>query len=277
VASTDSRALHIRYPRVRYQAMTFPLKPARRELSLRAILDKVTAIAFGLLFTLTFALGLERTIPHRSSLPVLMQALRADVVQAFARPAPPVVATKIETVVVSAERSMGPRALLARWQPLLLEASSRFAVPVDWIRAVMQAESGGRTEIDGKPIKSRAGALGLMQLLPETYREMRVRYRLGKDITNPHDNIMAGAAYLRWLHKRYGFPFMFAAYNAGPKQFERDVAMKRSLPAETRAYVSGILRAAQRNAQPEVAIVPIPRPKALLAEGLAVALRGTAG
>jgi hypothetical protein len=52
--------------------------------------------------------------------------------------------------------------------------------------------------------------------------------------------------------------------------------MKRSLPAETRAYVSGILRVAQRNAQPEVAIAPIPRPKALFADGLTATPHGTA-
>jgi membrane-bound lytic murein transglycosylase B len=276
VASTGSRTLHIRYSRVRYEAMRFPPITARRGFSVPAVLDRVTGIAFGLLITLTFVFGLERTIPQCSTLPALMHALDASVVSVLSRPTEPAVAPRVETVIVNAETGMGPRALLARWQPLLVEASLRFAVPVNWIRAVMQAESGGRTLLGGKPIVSRAGAMGLMQLLPETYREMRVRYRLGRDITNPHDNIMAGAAYLRWLHKRYGFPFMFAAYNAGPKQFERDRAIGKSLPAETRAYVSGILRVAQRNAQPELARIQPTRGKEIVAAGLAVTLRDAA-
>jgi soluble lytic murein transglycosylase-like protein len=100
--------------------------------------------------------------------------------------------------------------------------------------------------INGRPIVSRAGALGLMQLLPETYRDMRVRYRLGTEISDPHDNIIAGAAYLRALHRRYGFPLMFAAYNAGPGQFERDVQTRHNLPAETRAYVRTVVNSVSR-------------------------------
>jgi hypothetical protein len=49
---------------------------------------------------------------------------------------------------------------------------------------------------------------------------------------------MAGTAYLRWLHQRYGFPKMFAAYNAGPGRVEQG----GRLPAETRAYVGGITK-----------------------------------
>jgi soluble lytic murein transglycosylase-like protein len=147
---------------------------------------------------------------------------------------------------------MSPHALLARWQPYILEASRRFNLPASWIRAVMQAESGGRTTIRGRPIVSRAGALGLMQLLPETYNDMRVRYRLGTEIADPHDNIIAGAAYLRALHRRYGFPLMFAAYNAGPRQFERDVQTGQDLPAETRAYIRNVVRVVARTRMEDI-------------------------
>jgi len=101
-------------------------------------------------------------------------------------------------------------------------------------------ESGGRTQLEaGKPITSKKGAMGIMQVMPETYKDMRAQYGLGADPYNPHDNVLAGAAYLHWLHEKYGYPKMFAAYNAGPKTVE---AGARQLPDETRAYVSGIAR-----------------------------------
>ena len=61
----------------------------------------------------------------------------------------------------------------------------------------MRAESGGMTMRGGHPITSRAGALGLMQLMPGTWADMRGRLGLGSDPHDPHDNIIAGAAYLR--------------------------------------------------------------------------------
>ena len=55
-----------------------------------------------------------------------------------------------------------------------------------------------------------------------------------------HDNIFAGAAYLRELHDRYGSPGFLAAYNAGPTRYEDHLATGRPLPAETRAYVANV-------------------------------------
>jgi hypothetical protein len=117
-------------------------------------------------------------------------------------------------------------------------------VPKAWIRAVMQRESGGRTMLgEGQPIISHAGAVGLMQVLPETYDEMAVAHKLGANPFNAHDNILAGAAYLRWLQHKYGYPAMFAAYNAGPGKLEDHLEHGTRLPAETRAYVGGITKA----------------------------------
>lgn len=139
------------------------------------------------------------------------------------------------------EAAMSPSQLMNRWDDLIDEASRKFHVPKAWIRAVMQRESGGRTMMAAdRPIVSSAGAQGLMQVQPDTYVEMAAQYRLGSDPFNPRDNIFAGAAYLRWLHKRYGFPAMFAAYNAGPGRLEDHLRNGASLPAETRAYVSHI-------------------------------------
>jgi membrane-bound lytic murein transglycosylase B len=138
------------------------------------------------------------------------------------------------------EQAMSSASLIERWTPLIKEASRRFKIAEDWIKAVMRMESGGRTQLeDGKPITSKKGAMGVMQVMPDTYKDMRAQYGLGADPYNPHDNVLAGAAYLHWLYEKYGYPKMFAAYNAGPKTIETD---ERHLPDETRAYVSGIAR-----------------------------------
>ena len=112
------------------------------------------------------------------------------------------------------------------------EASRRFGIPAAWLRAVMRAESFG----DARAISPK-GAMGLMQIMPETWAALRQRYRLGADPYDAHDNIIAGAAYLRELHDRYGIPGFLAAYNAGPARWEEHLATGRALPAETRAYL----------------------------------------
>jgi len=133
---------------------------------------------------------------------------------------------------------------MKRWDPLIAEASKRFGIPQLWLRAVMQLESGGRTMLTPtQRITSTAGAMGLMQLMPETYAEMRDAYALGPDPYDPHDNIIASAAYLRWLHGKYGYPTMFAAYNDGPGNLEQRLLSGGLLPAETRNYVTDITEA----------------------------------
>ena len=139
------------------------------------------------------------------------------------------------------ERRMSPGQLMKRWDPAIAAASRRFDVPETWIRAVMQIESGGRTMQDeARPITSSAGALGLMQVMPATYQDMRQQHGLGPDPFNPRDNILAGAAYLRWLRERYPYPALFAAYNDGPGNLEQRMISGGLLPAETRDYVSDI-------------------------------------
>jgi hypothetical protein len=113
------------------------------------------------------------------------------------------------------------------------EASQRFRIPAAWIRAVMRIESA-----NGVRAASPKGAMGLMQIMPQTWAEPRSRYRLGANPFDPHDNILAGAAYLRELHDRYGSPGFLAAYNAGPARCEDHRATGRPLPAETRAYMA---------------------------------------
>lgn len=130
----------------------------------------------------------------------------------------------------------------ARWADEIAEASARFAIPEDWIRRVMRVESGGRTVLGGRPIVSRAGAMGLMQLMPGTWREMRAVLVLGPDPHDPEDNILAGTAYLRRMYDRFGYPGLFAAYNAGPGRYAAFLAGRSRLPAETISYVAAVAR-----------------------------------
>ena len=113
-----------------------------------------------------------------------------------------------------------PQKGVAQWQPMVAKAASTFALPEAWLNAVMARESGGKTMLNGKPITSAAGAMGLMQVMPRTYSDLRKQLGLGADPYAPADNITAGAAYLQQMYRRYGYPGMFAAYNAGPGRFD---------------------------------------------------------
>lgn len=124
------------------------------------------------------------------------------------------------------------------WGPYVTEASHRFDVPVQWIRAVMEVESGGQEYIDGQLTTSPAGAMGLMQIMPDTYQELESEYGLGNDPYDPRDNIMAGAAYIHEMYELFGAPGFLAAYNCGPACYENYVSGHGRLPTETRHYVA---------------------------------------
>jgi soluble lytic murein transglycosylase-like protein len=177
-------------------------------------------------------------------------------------------------LAVSTPAAAGP---VDRWSAHIAEASDRFGVPEPWIRRVMQAESGGRTHLSGRRIVSRAGAMGLMQLMPGTWREVRARLRLGADPHDPRDNILAGTYYLRAMYDRFGYPGLFAAYNAGPARYAQHLATGRRLPQETVAYVAAVggsgsgapvLAAARRDPAPPPALFALSQnaPRADIAE-----------
>ena len=121
----------------------------------------------------------------------------------------------------------------ASYAPAVTEAARRFAIQERWIWAVMRAESGG----DPRAVSPK-GAMGLMQIMPATFAELRARHGLGTDPYDPRDNILAGAAYLREMRERYGAPGLLAAYHAGPGRYEDYLSAGRPLPAETIAYVA---------------------------------------
>ncbi|WP_428377015.1 lytic transglycosylase domain-containing protein [Lichenicoccus sp.] len=124
------------------------------------------------------------------------------------------------------------------WGPYIEAASNRFDVPDAWIRAVIHQESGGHEFINGQFVTSVPGAMGLMQLMPPTYDDMRNQYALGPDPYDPHDNVMAGTAYLRQMYDIYGSPGFLAAYNTGPGRLDDFLTRNRALPNETRQYVA---------------------------------------
>ena len=129
---------------------------------------------------------------------------------------------------------------IQQWRPYIAQAALRFDLTEDWIIAVMRAESAGQVTRNGRPIRSRVGAIGLMQLMPATWQDMRVMLNLGSNPDDPRDNIMAGTAYLRLMFDRFGAPGCFAAYNSGPATYAAYLKGRRRLPRETIAYVARI-------------------------------------
>ncbi|WP_249110408.1 transglycosylase SLT domain-containing protein [Neokomagataea anthophila] len=127
------------------------------------------------------------------------------------------------------------------WGPYIHEASERFDVPERWIRSVIERESGGRLfDSSGHFVTSVPGAMGLMQLMPPTYDDLRNQYSLNDDPYDPHDNILAGTAYIRQMYDIYGSPGFLAAYNDGPGSLDSYLRRGRALPRETRRYVASI-------------------------------------
>jgi hypothetical protein len=125
--------------------------------------------------------------------------------------------------------------MIDRWGTYIAEAVQRFSTPEAWVRAVMHAESRGIADAT-----SSAGAIGLMQIMPQTYAGLRARYGLGANAYDPHDNIIAGTAYMSEMVELFGVPNFLAAYNAGPARLEDHLRRGRPLPEETQRYLAQI-------------------------------------
>jgi soluble lytic murein transglycosylase-like protein len=122
------------------------------------------------------------------------------------------------------------------YDKIIEETAKRHEVEAALVKAVIRAESGfNRLAV------SRAGARGLMQLMPRTARRAGVR-----NVYDARDNIEGGIRHLRELLDRYdrNLPRVLAAYNAGTDAVDR----YRGLPpyAETQSYVSRVLRFRQQ-------------------------------
>ncbi|MGY4596968.1 soluble lytic murein transglycosylase-like protein [Bradyrhizobium sp. GM22.5] len=171
-------------------------------------------------------------------------------------------AVTVSSVLAVAEtRPADPAARYATSDPFaefVEKASRRFGVPVRWIRAVIDVESAGDVRA-----RSPKGAMGLMQIMPETWAELHLRYDLGNDPYDPHDNILAGSAYLRELRDRFGAPGFLAAYNAGPARYGEHLA-GRPLPAETQAYLQKVVLGIGSDSAASSAVASLRPPAAAL-------------
>jgi soluble lytic murein transglycosylase-like protein len=124
----------------------------------------------------------------------------------------------------------GPAGRRDTYEPYILEASERYSVPANLIRAVIRVESNYNPNAI-----SSAGAKGLMQLMPGTAKDMAV-----SDIFDPRQNIFGGTRYIRLLINKFGGDpkLAIAAYHAGPGV----VATRGDIPYEaTRRYVRSVL------------------------------------
>jgi soluble lytic murein transglycosylase-like protein len=118
---------------------------------------------------------------------------------------------------------------------VVAEAAQISGLPEGLLLAVIAAESGR----DARAV-SRAGALGLMQLMPRTWLQLRAALGLGSDPFDAHDNVVAGAVYLREMLDRFGPAGFLAAYNAGPARYAAHLDGRALLPRETAAYVARV-------------------------------------
>jgi soluble lytic murein transglycosylase-like protein len=142
----------------------------------------------------------------------------------------------VKMLVFAGALALTPAVVMAQpWSAAVTEASVRVGIPAAWIEAVIRLESGG----DPRAISPK-GAMGLMQLMPQTWRELHDELGLGPDPFEPRDNVLAGATYLRRLYDRYGSPGFLAAYNAGPGRLDGYVLHGRALPVDTRRYVAAL-------------------------------------
>jgi soluble lytic murein transglycosylase-like protein len=125
-----------------------------------------------------------------------------------------------------------PQVVPTSYDRLIREIAERYNVEYALVKAVIKAES----DFDRLAV-SRKGALGLMQLMPETAAQHQV-----VNVFLPRDNIEGGCRHLRMLLDRYGgnLPLTIAAYNAGTRRVE-DAGGVPPIP-ETREYLARVLR-----------------------------------
>jgi len=128
-----------------------------------------------------------------------------------------------------------------QWRPSIKVAANQFKVSSAWLEAILRVESAGCAYTNGLPTISSAGAMGLMQVMPVTWKRLQAELHLGQDPFDPHDNILAGAGYLRELYDQFGLPGAVAAYHSGPARYVQHLRTGRPLPNSTVDYVSRVL------------------------------------
>ncbi|MCC7263641.1 MAG: lytic transglycosylase domain-containing protein [Candidatus Latescibacteria bacterium] len=162
---------------------------------------------------------LDRSYRQQAATRIIGRSANQQVARPVARPAAPSALLPIADDLFSRVR---------RYDRLIEHHSALHQLDADLVRAVIYAESGG----DPKAV-SRAGAAGLMQLMPATANDLGVADRF-----DPEQNIASGTRYLRFLLDRFhSTEVALWAYNAGPEAVEQG-----RMPRETRQYVPQVLR-----------------------------------
>lgn len=162
-----------------------------------------------------------------------VSAVQVTSIEFFPDTPKPIVLSKPAAAPVSASPSFATvsRSLEQDVHDLLLHAGAEHNIDVELLASVIHAESGYKVRA-----VSRAGARGLMQLMPATARTFGAH-----DVFKADENIAAGTAFLDELLKRYNdnLALALAAYNAGPASVER----YHGIPPfrETRAYVARVI------------------------------------
>ena len=122
-----------------------------------------------------------------------------------------------------------------KYESAVIEEAKRQGLPIDVALHALYRETGGLK--DPENARSKAGAIGIMQLMPKTAKG------LGVDPTDPEQNIRGGVTYLKQMHDKYQDPRLaLMAYNAGPGRVDKALRSREglaSLPLETRNYKSG--------------------------------------
>ena len=208
----------------------------------------------------------DRTPDQRVPAPPLVRVSPFSLSGPVLAPAPPP-----DPTIYGASLSPRPRfsgAPISQWDEMIEDAARRFNLPPSWVRGVMRMESGGQAMLNGRPITSSAGAMGLMQVMPETFAAMTRRYGLGNNPYEPRANILAGAAFLREMYDRYGPNHFLAAYNAGPGRVDDHLRSGRPLPFETQRYVQALAPQLLGEAGRDQIMLPSPVQDLTSAEGL---------
>lgn len=151
----------------------------------------------------------------------------------------PELVERIAARLAARRSALSPRDRLALAETIVREARAQGLEP-HLVAAVIEVESAGHPQA-----VSHVGALGLMQILPETGRELAQKHGVPwsgpNTLFDPAINVKLGAAYLRELTNRYGdVSIALAAYNWGPGVIDRRLREGTKLPSE---YIDSVMRA----------------------------------